>query len=328
MQYFYGRSSDFNWNKKHSKKIHQIASTKQRYYLPKVHFDQKRLICSYGNTVQYWNLLESQTSDFKQLSPPTKIYSPHFGEITDFQLLADSWILSGSSTDYCAKIWKLTNGVIARTFSGHRNEVRCVHSNSTVVCTGSFDRTVKLWNKWGKLDKDSATCLRTVDLHDRVWTLKSSETRVYVGSSGTSSQDECPFHVLDIETGALKSLEGHRGPVYDIDCAGDRFPIVTGSFDGCSKLWDLRLKEPCVMKMEDNNDYPIYCVKFDGNWKLVTGTAYHSTIRVWDIRSGKHLQSIFVDPSRHSQGVVYSLDFDDTAIFAALSNGVHQLDFV
>ena len=80
--------------------------------------------------------------------------------------------------------------------------------------------------------------------------------------------------------------------------------------------------------MEDPYDYAVYCVKYDGNWKIVTGTAYHTTLRVWDIRMGKCRQTIFVDPSRRSQGVVYSVEFDDTTLYVALSNGLYQIDFV
>ncbi len=72
----------------------------------------------------------------------------------------------------------------------------------------------------------------------------------------------------------------------------------------------------------------MYCVKSDWNWKVVTGTAYHGTMRIWDSRMGRNLQTMYVDLERRSQGVVYSVDFDDSAIYCALSNGLQMIDFL
>lgn len=55
-----------------------------------------------------------------------------------------------------------------RPLSGHTGLVRCLDSKRGILASGSNDGTVKLW-RW------SDTCIvRSIDFHDRVWTLSFS----------------------------------------------------------------------------------------------------------------------------------------------------------
>jgi WD40 repeat protein len=104
--------------------------------------------------------------------------------------------------------------------------------------------------------------------------------------------------------------------------------MITAGYDSTVRLWDLRKKSPCTAAWDDPDDYAAYCVRHDWNWKVVSGTAYHGTLRIWDERMGRCLQTLFVDLARRSQGVVYSVDFDDSAMYVALSNGLQMIDFL
>ncbi len=63
------------------------------------------------------------------------------------------------------------------------------------------------------------------------------------------------------------------------------FSLLSASHDSTVRCWDFRSPSANVLTFEDPNDYPIYCAQYDtSGWKLVAGTAYHSAIRLWDIR--------------------------------------------
>ena len=58
---------------------------------------------------------------------------------------------------------------------------------------------------------------------------------------------------------------------------------------------------------------------------ILTGTAAHGGIRVWDKRQARCVQLYFVQPNLRSP--VYSLDFDSSEMYAALDTSVLGFDF-
>ena len=58
---------------------------------------------------------------------------------------------------------------------------------------------------------------------------------------------------------------------------------------------------------------------------MMTATATHGGIRLWDKRQRRCAQLYFVLPDLRSP--VYSLDFDSSELFAALDTSVLGLDF-
>lgn len=60
-----------------------------------------------------------------------------------------------SSYDRTCKIWDSNSGNLVTTLSGHRNAVFCLNfshfTDQTIISTGSFDHTVRLWGLNGKM---------------------------------------------------------------------------------------------------------------------------------------------------------------------------------
>jgi len=222
-----------------------------------------------------------------------------------------------SSVDTTLKRWNINTGLVTHEYKGHTATVQCFDTHKDILFSGSFDNTVKQWNRSTK------ECIRTIDLNDRVWTLKCHESSALVGTAGSDM-----LYMIESETGQVTSLKGHKHAVYGIDISPENNRITSASYDGSLRIWDLKVKNPCVKVLEDDNDYPLYCVQSNSEHKLVVGTAYHTAVRLWDIRMTRSINTIFVDRTRKSQGVVYSMCGDNSVLFVALSNSLYQIYFL
>lgn len=76
---------------------------------------------------------------------------------------------------------------------------------------------------------------------------------------------------------------------------------------------------------DDPHDSAVNCIASDNNMTILTGTAAHGGIRLWDKRSTRCVQLYFVQPDLRSP--VYSLDFDSLEMYAALDTSVLGFDF-
>lgn len=80
-----------------------------------------------------------------------------------------------------------------------------------------------------------------------------------------------------------------------------------------------------VTVWDDPHDSAVNCIASDNNMTILTGTATHGGIRLWDKRSTRCVQLYFVQPDLRSP--VYSLDFDSLEMYAALDTSVLGFDF-
>lgn len=76
---------------------------------------------------------------------------------------------------------------------------------------------------------------------------------------------------------------------------------------------------------DDPHDSAINCIATDNNMTILTGTAAHGGVRLWDKRTTRCVQLYFVKPELRSP--VYCLDFDSLELYVALDSSVLGFDF-
>jgi len=83
-----------------------------------------------------------------------------------------------------------------------------------------------------------------------------------------------------------RGLGGHEGPIRAVAISPDGHWLVTGSYDGAARLWDLRASDPAAAPVVlRGHEWGIVAVAIsrDGHW-LVTG-GVDATARLWDLRA-------------------------------------------
>jgi len=109
---------------------------------------------------------------------------------------------------------------------------------------------------------------------------------------------------------ALKTIRGHSKAVFSVAYSPDGQRLVSGSFDGTAKIWDLASGRELVTLKGHSAEIRSVAYSPDGR-RIVTGS-YDHTARVWDAGSGRELckleghraQVLFASFSRDGQRIV------------------------
>lgn len=216
-------------------------------------------------------------------------------------------------------LWDVATGRPIRKFRGHDNRVNCIQLNeeATIAVTGSYDKTVKIWDlKSNAFDaiqilseaKDSVSsisltpteiiagsvdgCIRIYDI--RVGKLTSDSLQQPIAFVTLSHDGNCivancldnSIRLIDKKEGELlNTYSGHKNSEFKIEnrLTKDDAYILTGSEDGMVYVYDL--VEAKVVNKLSGHQRP--CVTLDyhpTNSQLITGS-FDTTIKLW----GSHL---------------------------------------
>ena len=98
----------------------------------------------------------------------------------------------------------------------------------------------------------------------------------------------CSAHhveVIDARGGrVLRLIRGHAGMVADVAFSPDGAVIVTGSYDGTARTWEVATGRPLVTFA--GHDGAVYGVAFSPDGTRIATASRDETARVWDAASG------------------------------------------
>lgn len=183
------------------------------------------------------------------------------------------------------------SSALDQSFKGHSDTVWSValSPDGNTVIGGSYDRTIKLWNK------ETGELIRTLSGHSdavRSVTISPDGKILASGSSDTT------IRLWNKETGELfRTLSGHSGPVWSIAISADNQTLASGSYDGTVRIWNLQTGELMHTLPEHYDSVWSVAISPDGQ-TLVSGS-YDGTAKIWNLQTGELIRSL----SRHSEPV-------------------------
>lgn len=209
-----------------------------------------------------WNvILNDQTSGSSSCLVPqmeflTKLINSDSSEgINDLTWSPDSRYLISASDDHSIYVWFIsTNSNYSSSSShpspirrliGHSHSVYCVKLNpiGTLLISGSFDETIKVWDFLG------GKLLRTLPGHSEVVSCLDFSRD---GSIIVSGSFDGLIRMWDTTSGqCLKTLvvaQETNAPVSFISFTPNSRFLITGSLDSTVRIWDYRTKEGTVLK--------------------------------------------------------------------------------
>jgi len=172
--------------------------------------------------------------------------------------------------------WKLY-----RVIAGHHGWVRCLAFDpaNQWFCTGSNDRTIKVW--------DLASCQLKLSLTGHVSHVRGlcvSDRHPYLFSAGEDKQVKC----WDLECNkVIRHYHGHLSAVYGIKMHQNLDVLITSSRDSTVRVWDMRTKASVHVLSGHTGAVP--CVDTQSARPQIVSGSMDSTVRLWDLGTGKTL---------------------------------------
>ncbi|MBC7820504.1 MAG: Gfo/Idh/MocA family oxidoreductase, partial [Planctomycetaceae bacterium] len=240
--------------------------------------DGKKLVIGGYQSASVWDV----ASGTKERDLPT-----HRGFVTSLAISPDGNLLATGSDDEAARLIRIEDGALLKTFEHDRDPVHGVafSADGKLLATAAGDETrvtrpgiAKLWDiESGKLIRDFegmtkfATSVAFAEMG----------TRLIVGSADEKA------YVFEIETGKpLGFFGGHSRPVTSIAMSLNGQIAITGSGGRAKgknelKLW--RIADGEVLGTGEEHEAKIAALALSPDGKTVATASYDNSVRFWDV---------------------------------------------
>ena len=175
--------------------------------------------------------------------------------------------------------------------SGHTDRVHAVafSPNGKILATGSYDRTIRLWN---------------VATHRQLGALTGTSGDVYSvafspnGKILASGGDDRSVRLWDVRTHRQlgQPLNGHDGEINSVAFSPDGKILASGGENGTVRLWDVRTRRQLGTALPGHMG-KVWSVAFSPDGKTLASGGADGTAQLWDVASRRPLG--FVQANRH-----------------------------
>lgn len=263
-------------------------------------------------SVIFWNL----NGDDPSLTGTCYKLDGHKEAVTCVDYSSDGSFFLSASKDTTVKLWRLTNGGKPNeepvTHKCHGSNIQSVHLNGTneKFCTGSDDKTVKVWSSKYKNKFLQTLVGHTNWVRDARFSPRNQEI---IASCG----DDCQLLLHDLRSGprslpicrisgCKKSPSASRlvspnsspfpSPVSSVHftCL-DWYPttdfmIAVGSSDSSVRVYDIRTSQ--IVQVYESHSQPVTSLSFHPTGKYLVSSSLDSLIKIYDLMEGRVLFTI------------------------------------
>ena len=200
--------------------------------------------------------------------------------VLDVCIAPDNSRFVSAGGDRAAFLWDVATGRVVRRFAGHSQRINAVafSEDGAVLLTGSYDKTVTLWDVRAASSREPIQILG--DFRDSVSTVACSAHRVLAGSV-----DGC-LRTYDLRTG-LMHCDDLGSPLTHVSVSPDRRCALSVCLGGAILLTDLAsVRELITFRGHRQEAYRTEARVCADDAHVVAGSE-DGRLLVWDYTSGR-----------------------------------------
>lgn len=216
----------------------------------------------------------------------------HTGAVLDLTFSTDGNHIFTASTDKTVCIWDTNAGVRVKKMRGHTSYVNCcrvARRGPQLICSGSDDCTVRLW------DARKRGAVQSFQELYQVTAITFNDTAEQIICGGIDGN----VKVWDLrKNGVLYKMAGHMDIITGLSLSPDGSYVLSNSMDNTLRIWDIRPfapQERCV-KIFQGHQHNFEKNLLRCNWspdgsKISAGSA-DRFVYIWDTTTRRILYKL------------------------------------
>lgn len=218
-----------------------------------------------------------------QTGKVVRAFEGHSKVVFAFDFSHDGKYLVTAGGDRYFIIWEVATGKLVRKVNAHRElifDVKFSNDDQTIA-TGSWDGSLAHW------DVATGKQLQYIKLGDNSpYAVDFTPDDFYLVTADLTKQ----LRLWEADAGEeFRSYVGHTKVVDEFDFTSDKNSIVSGSWDGKVKVFDVR-SGMLIQKFDHGG--PVYAVACDPQGKFIASGGAKRTIKLWNLETGKEMQTL------------------------------------
>ena len=244
----------------------------------------------------------------------------HETTITQIQFSPDGNILASASWDKTIKLWRIKDGSLITTLTGHQDGISSIAfawgKQGYLLASGSADKTIKLWSI---IDEQPQLINTLIDHQDGVKTL-AFNPKGKILASGSYDQT---IKLWNREGELLQTLAGHNLAISTLAFSPDGKVLVSGSWDNTIRFWQINPLSQEVSWLETLKGHQngVTGLNFNPEGTILASSSADGTIKLWlerdQAKPASEADRTLLKTLRGHTSPVNTLAFSDRTLISA-----------
>jgi len=216
----------------------------------------------------------------------------HKGAILDIHFTDDGTTLMTASSDKTASCWDYETGAKVKKMAAHQSYVNAccpARRGPELICTGSDDCTVKLWDRRKKQPVQSFQSTYPVT------SVCFNDNSTQIISGGIDNV----VKIWDMrQNGVMMRMAGHQDTVTGLRLSPDGSFVLSNSMDNTVRIWDIRAFAPqdrCLkvfLGVQHNFEKNLLKCSWSPDGRYISAGSADRFVYVWDTVTQKILYKL------------------------------------